>query len=118
MVLLCVGEGGLLAPSRPARPSRSVAVAAGLMPVSWPVWVSESQPARSGKSCTAPASIRRCGGPDPWQQFLTAQAHTILACDFFTVDTVLLKRICVLFFIELASRQVHVVGVTAHPTGT
>lgn len=63
-------------------------------------------------------------GPAPhrtgptWQQFLTAQAHTILACDFFTVDTVLLKRIYVLFFIELATRQVHVVGVTAHPTGS
>jgi putative transposase len=58
----------------------------------------------------------RRAGPT-WQQFLTAQAHTILACDFFTVDTVLLKRLYVLFFIELATRQVHVAGVTAHPTG-
>ena len=58
----------------------------------------------------------RRAGPT-WQQFLTAQAHTMLACDFFTVDTVFLKRIYVLFFIELATRQVHVVGVTAHPTG-
>jgi transposase InsO family protein len=55
-------------------------------------------------------------GPS-WRQFLTAQAHGIIACDFLTVETVLLRRLYVLIFIELADRSVHLAGVTAHPTG-
>jgi putative transposase len=51
-----------------------------------------------------------------WQQFLTAQARSMIACDFFTVDTVFLKRIYVLFFVELATRRVHLAGLTGHPT--
>src|SRR5689334_11953865 len=58
---------------------------------------------------------RRAGAT--WKQSLTTQPHTIVACDFFTVATVSFQRTDVLSFLELATRRVHVIGATTHPTG-
>jgi putative transposase len=58
----------------------------------------------------------RRSGPS-WQEFLTAQATQLIACDFLHVDTVLLRRIYVLIFIEHGTRRLHIAGATANPTG-
>lgn len=58
----------------------------------------------------------RRSGPS-WRDFLRQQASSVIACDFFTVETISLRRFYVLFFIELGNRRVHLAGCTTNPTG-
>jgi putative transposase len=50
-----------------------------------------------------------------WRSFLRAQGESILACDFFTVDTVWLRRLYVLAFISISSRRVEYFAITSKP---
>jgi putative transposase len=76
----------------------------------------------------SPSTVRRLiasAGLEPaprrgavsWPAFLRRPAASLLVCDFFTVETVTLRRLYVLFFIELGSRRVHLAGCTANPSG-
>ncbi|MGV9385069.1 integrase core domain-containing protein [Nonomuraea sp. NPDC003707] len=117
---------------RPGRPGtrRSVKVLIVRMARENPTWGHrriQGELARLGYSIAASTvwEILRAAGIDPaprragptWRQFLTAQAHAIIACDFLVVETALLKRLYVLVFIEHGTRRLHLAGVTAHPTG-
>jgi putative transposase len=78
-------------------------------------------------SATSVRTILRRHGPGPvrqrmrkgptWVEFLRAQATGTLATDFFTVETVTLTRLYVLFVIEIGTRRVHLAGISAHPDG-
>ncbi len=76
----------------------------------------------------SPTSVRRilaAAGLGPagardglsWREFIRSQAQSMIACDFLTVDTISLRRIYVLFFIELSSRRAHLAGMTENPDG-
>jgi putative transposase len=51
-----------------------------------------------------------------WREFVRAHRQSLLAVDFFTVETIWLQRLYLLFFIELGSRRVHMAGCTANPS--
>ena len=62
-----------------------------------------------------PTPQRRQGG-STWRAFLTRHRDQVLACDFFTVETLFRKTLHVLFFLEVDTRRVHLAGCTPHPT--
>ena len=105
---------------RPRRPSTGISVKTLI------VRRIQSEPVQLGYAIAASTvwEILRAAGIDPaprragptWRQFLAAQAHAIIACDFLVVETVLLRPLHVLVFIEHGTRRLHLAGVTAHPT--
>jgi putative transposase len=80
------------------------------------LWVSATWVRSVLKRREIPPSSRRSG--PSWRTFLRAQAQSVIACDFLTVDTVRLRRFYVLFFVELGTRRVHLAGTSASPSGT
>jgi putative transposase len=76
-----------------------------------------SRPPRSAQPFVTAWTPRHDGRARRGGRFLRLQAAGIIACDF-TVDTVWLRQLYVLFFIELDARRVHLAGVTANPDGS
>jgi putative transposase len=118
---------------RPGRPSTRLPVKALVVRMAWenPAWGHrriQGELARLGHPIAASTVweiLHAAGiGPAPrragptWREFLAAQAHAIIACDFLVVETVLLKRLHVPVFIEHGSRSLRLGGVTARPAGS
>jgi putative transposase len=116
-------------PGRPAKPAavRELFVRLARENASWGYRRIQGELAGLGIKIAASTvwSILREAGIEPspmrletsWAEFLRQQAASILECDFLTVDTLFLKRFYVLFFIELATRRVHLAGITTNPDG-
>ena len=62
-----------------------------------------------------PAPVRH--GSIGWKTMMNHYKEQLLACDFFTIETVFLRTVYVLVFIELGTRRVHLAGITSHPDG-
>ena len=77
--------------------------------------ISHMQVARILRSQRIPPAPRR--SQTTWREFVRQHAAQMAATDFFTIETAWLQRLHVLFFIEIASRKVHLGGITASPTG-
>jgi len=118
---------------RPGRPSTAISIKTLIVRMARenPAWGHrriQGELARLGYAIAASTvwEILHAAGIDPaprragptWREFLAAQAHAIIACDFLVVETVLLMRLYVLVFIEHGTRRLHLAGVTAHPTGS
>jgi hypothetical protein len=116
-------------PARPGRPAIPTGLRALVLRLATehPTWGIHGELAGLGYQIGASTiwTILHTAGLDPstrragpsWTELLRAQADAILACDLFHLDTLTLRRLYVFFAIEHATRQVHILGVTAHPTG-
>jgi transposase InsO family protein len=119
-------------PHRPGRPSAAVETRRTIIRFArenptWGYRRIHRELARLGISIAAStvwATLKNAGiDPAPkrssesWTTFLRAQAAGIVACDFFTIDTAMLRRYYLLFFIELDTRRVDLAGITTNPTG-